>query len=147
MKFDTRLALRAALLTCAAFSLGACATVTRGSSQAWTVETTPGGAAVATTTGFKCDATPCTFKMKRKKEFDVTITKAGYKPYTASVTNQISGKGGAALAGNVLVGGVVGLGVDAMTGASKDLTPNPLKVTLEPANGTVAAASTTTPAN
>jgi hypothetical protein len=132
MKFDTRLALRAALLTCAAFSLGACATVTRGSSQAWTVETTPGGAAVATTTGFKCDATPCTFKMKRKKEFDVTITKAGYKPYTTSITNQISGKGGAALAGNVLVGGLVGLGVDAATGASKDLTPNPLKVTLEP---------------
>lgn len=141
MKFDTRLALRAALLTCAAFSLGACATVTRGSSQAWTVETTPGGAAVVTTTGFKCSATPCTFKMKRKKEFDVTITKPGYKPYTASVTNQISGKGGAALAGNVLVGGLVGLGVDAATGASKDLTPNPLIVTLEPDAKVAATAS------
>jgi hypothetical protein len=132
MKFNTRLALRAALLACAAFSLGACATVTRGSHQAWTVETTPGGAAAKTNIGFACDATPCTWKMERKREFDITITKPGYKPYTAHITNQISGKGGTALAGNVLVGGIIGLGVDAATGASKDLTPNPLRVTLEP---------------
>lgn len=39
--------------------------------------------------------------------------------------------GGAALAGNVLVGGIIGLGVDAATGASKELTPNPVRVTLE----------------
>jgi hypothetical protein len=138
MNFNTRLAVRATLLACVTLSLGACATVTRGSSQAWTVETTPGGAAVTTTSGFKCDATPCTFKMKRKKEFDVTVTKAGYKPYTASITNQIGGKGGAALAGNVLVGGLIGIGVDAATGASKDLTPNPLIVTLEPEEAKVA---------
>ena len=147
MNFNTRLAVRAALLACVTLSLGACATVTRGSSQAWTVETTPGGAAVTTTSGFKCDATPCTFKMKRKKEFDVTVTKAGYKPYTASITNQIGGKGGAALAGNVLVGGLIGIGVDAATGASKDLTPNPLIVTLEPEEAKVAAATAAAPAN
>ena len=39
--------------------------------------------------------------------------------------------GGAGLAGNVLLGGVIGLGVDAATGAAFDLVPNPLKVTLE----------------
>ena len=139
MKFNTRLALRAALLACAAFSLGACATVTRGSHQAWTVETTPGGAVAKTNIGFACDATPCTWKMERKKEFDVTITKPGFKPYTTHITNQISGKGGAALAGNVLVGGIIGIGVDAATGASKDLTPNPLKVVLEPETATAAA--------
>jgi hypothetical protein len=36
------------------------------------------------------------------------------------------------VAGNVLVGGVIGLGVDMYTGASQDLVPNPVKVTLEP---------------
>uniref|UniRef100_B0T5E1 Translation initiation factor 2, gamma subunit, GTPase n=1 Tax=Caulobacter sp. (strain K31) TaxID=366602 RepID=B0T5E1_CAUSK len=132
MKFNTRLAFRATLLTCAAFSLGACATVTRGSHEAWTVETTPGGAAAKTNIGFACDATPCTFKMARKTEFDITLTKPGYKTYTTHITNQIGGKGGTALAGNVLVGGLIGLGVDAATGASKDLTPNPLRVVLEP---------------
>jgi hypothetical protein len=141
MKFNTRLALRATLLACAAFSLGACATVTRGSHQAWTVETTPGGAAAKTNIGFACDATPCTWKMERKKEFDITITKPGFKPYTTHITNQIGGKGGAALAGNVLVGGLIGIGVDAATGASKDLTPNPLKVTLEPETTTADAAA------
>jgi hypothetical protein len=35
------------------------------------------------------------------------------------------------VAGNVLVGGIIGLGVDAATGASQDLVPNPLKVTLQ----------------
>jgi hypothetical protein len=35
------------------------------------------------------------------------------------------------VAGNVLVGGVIGLGVDMVTGASQDLTPNPVTVVLE----------------
>jgi hypothetical protein len=146
MKFNSRLAIRATLVACATLSLGACATVTRGSHQAWTVETTPGGAAAKTNIGFACDATPCTWKMARKTEFDITVTKPGFKPYTTHITNQISGKGGAALAGNVLVGGLIGIGVDAATGASKDLTPNPLIVTLEPEEAKVAT-TTAAPAN
>ena len=31
----------------------------------------------------------------------------------------------------IQVGGIIGLGVDAATGASKELTPNPVRVTLE----------------
>lgn len=125
-----RIARVCAVLAVAGMST-ACATVTRGASQAWTVETTPGGAHVKTNIGFACDATPCTFKMPRKSEFDVTITKEGYKTYTTHVTHQMSGQGGAAVAGNVLVGGLIGIGVDAATGAGLDLKPNPLKVVLE----------------
>jgi len=33
--------------------------------------------------------------------------------------------------GNVLLGGVTGLGVDMHSGASQDLTPNPVSVKLE----------------
>lgn len=131
MKIQTRLVLRTMALACATLSLGACATVTRGTTQAWTVETTPGGAAVRTTIGFACDATPCTFKMPRKSEFDVTITKPGYKTLTTHVTNEIAGGGAAGMAGNVLVGGIIGIGVDAASGATKDLKPNPLQVVLE----------------
>ncbi len=36
-----------------------------------------------------------------------------------------------AAVGNVRVGGVIGLGDDMMTGASQDLTPNPVTVILE----------------
>jgi hypothetical protein len=34
------------------------------------------------------------------------------------------------MAGNVLLGGVIGAGVDAATGATKQLKPNPVQVTL-----------------
>ena len=35
------------------------------------------------------------------------------------------------MAGNVLIGGIIGIGVDAATGATQDLKPNPLHVVLE----------------
>jgi hypothetical protein len=123
---------RIVLAAAAAVSLSACATVTRGTNTAWVVETTPAGASVQTTNGFSCPQTPCTFKMPRKSEFGVTITKEGYKTHTSNVTNKVSGGGGAAMAGNVLVGGLIGAGIDAGSGAMLDLVPNPLVVTLEP---------------
>jgi hypothetical protein len=131
-------AARAAVCLAALSSLGACATVTRGSSDTWTVNTTPSGAAVKTSNQFACDSTPCTFKMSRKAEFDVTINKAGYKTWTGHVTHHVSGAGGAGMAGNVILGGVIGAVVDASTGAMNDLVPNPLNVTLEAAGGTPA---------
>jgi hypothetical protein len=66
--------------------LAGCATITRGTSDTWTVNTTPAGAAVHTSNMFSCDLTPCTFKMSRKAEFNVTITKAGYRDWTGRVT-------------------------------------------------------------
>jgi hypothetical protein len=116
--------------------------VTRGTNQAWWVETIPSGASVKTSNGFACDQTPCTFKMPRKSEFDVTVAKLGFKTYQGRVTNRVSGGGGAGMAGNLLLGGVIGAGVDVASGAMLDLTPNPLRVTLEPES----AAGAVTPA-
>ena len=114
-----------------ASSLSACATVTRGTTQAFTVESTPPAAAVKTSTGFTCPATPCTFKLPRKEAFEVTVSKPGYKPATAQVLSKVAGAGAAGLAGNVIAGGIIGMGIDATSGAMKDLLPNPLHVTLE----------------
>ena len=36
-----------------------------------------------------------------------------------------------AFAGNLLLGGLIGAGVDSYTGAAREFKPNPLKVTLE----------------
>jgi uncharacterized protein YcfJ len=121
----------AALSAAALLSTAACATVTRGANDTWTVNSEPAGAAVKTTNQFFCESTPCTFKMPRKSDFDVTITKAGYKTWTGHVTHHISGAGGAGMAGNVILGGIIGAGVDAYSGAMNDLVPNPLTVTLE----------------
>jgi len=113
-------------------SVGACATVTRGMHEAFTVETEPSGAMVETSNGLHCDATPCTFaRVERKAEFTVTITKPGYRTWTGNVTHHTAGAGAAGMAGNVLVGGLIGVGVDATSGATQDLTPNPLHVALE----------------
>ncbi|MDC7682009.1 PEGA domain-containing protein [Asticcacaulis sp. BYS171W] len=126
-----KIVLKAAALAALALPLVSCATITRGTNDVFVVETDPIGAKVVTTNGFTCDATPCSFKMPRKSEFQVTITKAGYKTWTGNVTNKVSGGGGAAMAGNVLVGGIIGAAVDGSNGAMLDLVPNPLVVKLE----------------
>jgi hypothetical protein len=119
------------IVSACSLALVGCATVTRGNNDTWTVNTTPTGASVKTTNQFFCESTPCTFKMARKSDFDVTITKPGYKTWTGHVTHHISGAGSAGMAGNVILGGIVGAGVDAYTGAMNNIVPNPLNVTLE----------------
>jgi hypothetical protein len=130
--------LKVAAMIAATTSLGACATVTRGEHTAWEVKTTPPGAQVRTSNGMVCDSTPCSLRMMRKDEFTAVISKEGFKPVTVTVSHKTSGQGGAALAGNVLVGGIIGIGVDAVTGATQDLTPNPVELTLEKADGAAA---------
>ena len=114
-----------------AATTAACATVTRGVREGWTVTSEPPSASVTTTNGFSCEATPCTFKMLHKAEFDVTVSKPGYKPYRGHVIHQVSKGGGLGMAGNVLVGGAVGVVVDVASGAMLELKPNPLNVVLE----------------
>jgi hypothetical protein len=109
---------------------GACATITRGTSEAWTVTSDPSGAEVKLSTGQEC-ITPCTLKLKRKESFTVTIHKPGYRTVTTQVISQVAGAGAAGMAGNLIVGGIIGVGVDAATGATKERKPNPLEVVLE----------------
>ena len=123
---------RGLVITAAALLSTACATVTRGSTEAWTVETDPSGATVRTSAGYACEATPCTWKLPRKTAFEVTISKPGYKTVQTQVVTTISTAGGAGMAGNVILGGLIGATVDLTTGAMKDLKPNPLTVKLEP---------------
>ena len=68
--------------------------------------------------------------MSRKDSLVATFTKDGFAPQTVNVPVRIAGEGAAGLAGNVLIGGVIGLGVDAATGASLEHFPNPVNVTL-----------------
>jgi hypothetical protein len=119
-------------LSAAVVSVGVsgCATITRGTTTDFSVESTPPGASVKTSTGFSCDATPCSMKMPRKEAFDATVSKAGYAPVTMHVDSKVSDGGAAGFAGNAVAGGLIGMGIDATSGAMDSLTPNPLKVTL-----------------
>ena len=69
--------------------------------------------------------------MKRNSDLTVTISKSGCKTIRVNVTNQVANAGAASMAGNLVLGGVVGAGVDAYTGASMELVPNPLDVDLD----------------
>ncbi len=90
----------------------------------------PAGAQVKTSNGYSCDNTPCELKIPRRSKFVVTISKAGCQTQQVKVTNELAEGGAAGMAGNVLIGGVIGIGVDAATGATQNLEPNPVMVNL-----------------
>ena len=113
-----------------------CATATRGTSEAMVVETKPIGATVTISNehmgaGIVCQ-TPCSVEMPRKRGFSVKVEKVGYETIETKVITRVEGAGSAGMAGNVLLGGVIGAGVDAMTGAMKGFAPNPLVLELVP---------------
>jgi hypothetical protein len=86
---------------------------------------------VRTSNGLGC-VTPCSLTVKKNEEFIATFTKPGYKSQQVEVKTQLAGAGVAGVAGNVLVGGIIGIGVDAVTGAANEHYPNPVSVVLEP---------------
>jgi hypothetical protein len=120
-------------LLCMTIVLGGCATITRGTEEAFAIESTPPGADARLSTGLSCK-TPCSVKVKRRGDFTVEISKEGYETVTATVTSSIDGAGGAGMAGNVLVGGIIGAGIDAGSGAMHSHRPNPLTVQLTKAD-------------
>jgi PEGA domain len=112
--------------------LTSCATITRGVHDKLTVTSDPSGANVVLSTGER-GVTPAKFVKERKTEsFTVTVSKPGYISQTVKVESKFGGTGGGAMAGNLLLGGAIGMGVDAGTGAYKSLYPNPVSVHLVP---------------
>ncbi len=127
----TRLLLAAAI----AAPCAGCASVTRGTTENISISSTPEGA-TAEITGLEIPTscvTPCVVQAKRNADITVTVNKEGYEPQIIPLTKEIPGAGAAGFAGNVLLGGLVGMGVDAATGAALDHKPNPVIVTLQPA--------------
>ena len=136
------------VLIVAAAALSNCASVTRGTMDKLEVKSNPQQADVRINRTDKAftkkelasnpndgvvitGKTPASFKLQRKGEYMVRVSKPGYLSSETRVTNSISGMGGAALAGNALVGGIIGVGVDAASGATKYLTPNPVDISLQ----------------
>lgn len=115
-------------------SLAGCATVTRGTKEKVTVDVEPKDAIITTSIGHKCDTQPCEFKVKRKKSFTVTAKAPGFEEQTVSVKTRVATSGFAGAAGNVLVGGIIGIAVDGITGAPLEHTPNPVNIKLVPLN-------------
>ncbi len=118
------LAQRSGLCVCGALALSGCATVTRGSSQNTTILTEPPGASCV----FRRDGavigvvnpTPGTLSIEKgRKPIDVVCTKDGF----ASAGGIIGSHFEAMTLGNVLIGGVLGIAIDAASGASTEYEP------------------------
>ena len=120
------------LLTIALAALaGGCASITRGMTNQVQIQSTPPGAEARTSMGHVC-TTPCTLSFNRKDEFVVTIAKPGFHTDEIPVVTRVASGGAAGFAGNVLMGGVVGMAVDASSGATLEHSPNPVIATLDP---------------
>jgi PEGA domain-containing protein len=115
-------------------TLSGCASVTRGTTENISISSTPSGA-VAVISGLEVPTTcttPCAVVAKRNADISVTVQKEGYEPQVVQLTREVPGTGAAGFAGNLLAGGLIGMGVDAATGAATDHKPNPVIVTLQP---------------
>lgn len=108
-----------------------CATVTRGVHEKVKVISEPTSAYVELSSGER-GLTPVTFLKLRKENFDVTVSKPGYITQTIKVRSNFSPTGGGAMAGSLVAASVVGVGVDAISGAGLSLYPNPVVVHLVP---------------
>lgn len=116
-----------ALVGVAALSLGGCATVINGTSQDYQIWSEPNGAEVTLSNGSACTA-PCEISLKRRDDYRADISLDGYQ----STSVLIQSRTGGAMAGNILLGGVVGGVVDASNGSTNHLYPRPLHVQLVP---------------
>src|SRR5438552_18616008 len=120
------------LLSLPLFLFTSCATITRGVHEKLSVLSEPSGANVMLSSGEK-GVTPAKFvKSRRGDSFTVTVSKPGYIPQSVKVESEASATGGAAMAGNAVLGGLIGIGVDAASGAYNSLYPNTVSVHLVP---------------
>jgi hypothetical protein len=97
---------------------GGCATIVKGTTQAVALDTpgAPGAACELSSPGIGTQTvtTPATFELEKSQHnVNVTCRKTCFQDGVGVIASYTEGM----TAGNVLVGGVVGLGVDAATGA------------------------------
>jgi hypothetical protein len=114
--------------------LGGCASVTRGTTENISIASTPAGAE-ATISGLEVPTacvTPCAIVAKRSADISISFAKPGFKTEVVTLTKEVPATGAAGFAGNILAGGLIGMGVDAATGAALDHKPNPVIVTMAP---------------
>ena len=67
----------------------------------------------------KMGETPVVAKLRRKDTHTVKLVLPGYQPYETTITRSVSGW----VWGNIALGGLIGLGVDAASGGMYKLSP------------------------
>jgi hypothetical protein len=107
-----------------------CATIVSGTTQKMDVTSKPSGA-LAVVDGKLSGTTPTTFTLERKSDHTIEISKDGYRTQTVILRRVFNEM----MTGNILIGGLVGSGVDAVSGSMYKLTPERVDVVLEKDDG------------
>jgi PEGA domain len=107
--------------------LAGCATIVSGPCQVVRVSSNPPDAMV-TVDGIERGATPTPICLSRDRDHVVAIDLPGYKHYEISVTRTVNGW----FFGNLVIGGAVGMIIDAVDGSIYSLDPDSIDVVLEP---------------
>lgn len=110
---------------CATGLLAGCASITKGTTQSVSLDTPGAQGATCTLTsegiGSKTVVTPATFTLdKSQHNVNVTCKKTCYQDGAGVIASHTE----AMTAGNIIVGGVVGLAVDAASGAMNKYNDN-----------------------
>lgn len=71
--------------------------------------------------------TPATVHLQRKRNYVVTIKKAGYETQTVELRKSLDGW----FWGNLIIGGIPGWIIDGITGSASKLSPDIVSVTLQ----------------
>lgn len=126
MKKDSNILLALALLN-TIFIISGCATIIHGTTQDIGITTDPSGADLCID-GRENYKSPAKITMKRKEDHSVEVTKEGFQKENVNIKSVISG----AVAGNIIAGGLIGWGVDAISGGQYRLVPENVDVRLRP---------------
>ncbi|KAA6344795.1 hypothetical protein EZS27_007586 [termite gut metagenome] len=99
--------------------LTSCATIICGSRQSIDFTSNPSNAIIYDN-GFQLGRTPLSAKLERKENHAISIKLEGYQPYEVMIKRQFNEW----YIGNILLGGLIGLVVDPLTGALYRLSPD-----------------------
>lgn len=102
-----------------------CATAVNGGKQKVPIASQPSGASVKIDDA-DSGATPTTVVLSRKTSHRVELQLNGYRPYEVILEPRSNG----ATAGNLLVGGIIGMAVDGSSGAGNTLHPEKVDAVL-----------------
>ncbi|RIZ72063.1 MAG: PEGA domain-containing protein [Methylococcales bacterium] len=106
--------------------LSGCATIIDGTKQKVSFSSNPSHAEIIVD-GKVLGTTPLTQDLSKKTEHSVTLNLSGYHPYEVKLTKKVNSW----VWGNLVFGGLIGLGVDALTGGLYELTPSQINADLK----------------
>ena len=99
--------------------MSSCATIVSGSKQNVKFSSNP-STAVIFIDEVEVGKTPFEIKLERKSEHTVMLKLEGYQNYQTKLTKKFN----AWYIGNILIGGIIGLIIDPITGAMYNLSPD-----------------------